>query len=51
MNGFVYVYILESLGPARGFYVGLTDILAARLATCRNAILRVAVAFFRPECR
>ncbi|HWA27238.1 MAG TPA: GIY-YIG nuclease family protein [Lacunisphaera sp.] len=32
MNGFAYVYILESLAPAGGFYVGLTDNLAARLA-------------------
>ncbi|HVZ65483.1 MAG TPA: GIY-YIG nuclease family protein [Lacunisphaera sp.] len=31
MNGFTYVYILESLAPAGGFYVGLTDDLAARL--------------------
>ena len=32
MNGFSYVYILESLAPEGGFYVGLTDDLAARLA-------------------
>jgi putative endonuclease len=31
MNGFSYVYILESLSLAGGFYVGLTDDLAARL--------------------
>ncbi len=33
MNEFVYVYILESLASSGGFYVGLTDDLAARLAT------------------
>ena len=32
MIGFSYVYILESLSPTGGFYVGLTDDLAARLA-------------------
>ena len=32
MKEFDYVYILESLAPAGGFYVGLTDDLAARLA-------------------
>ena len=32
MNGFAYVYILESLVVAGGFYVGLTDDLSARLA-------------------
>ena len=32
MNGFTYVYILESLSVAGGFYVGLTDDPAARLA-------------------
>jgi putative endonuclease len=32
MIGFAYVYILESLTPKGGFYVGLTDDLAARLA-------------------
>lgn len=32
MNGFTYVYILESLAPEGGFYVGLTDDLSARLA-------------------
>jgi predicted GIY-YIG superfamily endonuclease len=32
MNEFVYVYILESLAPTGGFYVGLTDNLSARLA-------------------
>lgn len=31
MNGFSYVYILESLSLDGGFYVGLTDDLAARL--------------------
>jgi putative endonuclease len=31
MHGFSYVYILESLSLAGGFYVGLTDDLAARL--------------------
>ena len=32
MNGFSYVYILESLVPEGGFYVGLTDDLSVRLA-------------------
>jgi putative endonuclease len=32
MEGFHYVYILESLGELGRFYVGLTDDLAARLA-------------------
>ena len=32
MNEFAYVYILESLTTIGGFYVGLTDDLAARLA-------------------
>ena len=32
MNGFVCVYILGSLPAAGGFYAGLTDNLAARLA-------------------
>lgn len=32
MNGFTYVYILESLAPEGGFYVGLTDDLSSRLA-------------------
>ncbi len=32
MNDFAYVYILESLAPTGGFYVGLTDGLTARLA-------------------
>ncbi len=36
MNEFVYVYILESLAPAGGFYVGLTNDLSARL-TNHNA--------------
>ena len=36
MKDFTYVYILESLAPAGGFYVGLTDDLAARL-TKHNA--------------
>lgn len=31
MKDFEYVYILESLAPIGGFYVGLTDDLAARL--------------------
>lgn len=31
MNDFTYVYILESLAPAGGFYVGLTDDLTVRL--------------------
>jgi len=31
MNGFSYVYILESLSLAGGFYVGLTDNITARL--------------------
>ncbi|MBA4138495.1 MAG: excinuclease ABC subunit C [Opitutus sp.] len=33
MNDFAYVYILESLAPSGGFYVGLTDDLAAQLTT------------------
>ncbi|MBI2496800.1 MAG: GIY-YIG nuclease family protein [Opitutae bacterium] len=32
MKEFAYVYILESLASAGGFYVGLTDDLTARLA-------------------
>ena len=32
MNEFAYVYILESLASFGGFYVGLADDLAARLA-------------------
>lgn len=32
MNGFTYVYILESLAPEGSFYVGLTDDLSSRLA-------------------
>ncbi len=32
MKEFAYVYILETLSPSGGFYVGLTDDLAARLA-------------------
>jgi putative endonuclease len=32
MNGFFYVYILESLSDAGGFYVGLTNDLTARLS-------------------
>jgi predicted GIY-YIG superfamily endonuclease len=32
MNGFCYVYILESLSAAGGYYVGLTDDLSSRLA-------------------
>jgi predicted GIY-YIG superfamily endonuclease len=32
MKDFAYVYILESLAVAGGFYVGLTDDLAARLS-------------------
>lgn len=32
MTEFSYVYILESLGSAGGFYVGLTEDLSARLA-------------------
>jgi putative endonuclease len=31
MNGFCYVYILESLHSDGGFYVGMTDDLAGRL--------------------
>ena len=31
MKEFDYVYILESLTPAGGFYIGLTEDLAARL--------------------
>ena len=36
MKGYCYVYILESLAPTGGFYVGLTDDLAGRL-TKHNA--------------
>ena len=36
MNDFAYVYILESLAPKGGFYVGLTENLSARL-TKHNA--------------
>ena len=32
MQGFHYVYILESLGKPAHFYIGLTDDLAERLA-------------------
>ncbi|HEY4247830.1 MAG TPA: GIY-YIG nuclease family protein [Lacunisphaera sp.] len=32
MNGFSYVYILESLSVAGGYYVGLTGNVASRLA-------------------
>ena len=32
MKDFAYVYILESMAPTGGFYIGLTDGLAARLA-------------------
>lgn len=32
MNGFAYVYILESLNRPQSYYVGLTDDLASRLA-------------------
>jgi predicted GIY-YIG superfamily endonuclease len=32
MEGFHYVYILESIGLVGRFYVGLTDDLSARLA-------------------
>lgn len=53
---FAYVYILESLAPAGGFYVGLTDDLLARLtkhnaggvphtAKCRPWRIKTAVAF------
>ena len=31
MKEFAYVYILESLSSAGGFYIGLTDDLATRL--------------------
>jgi predicted GIY-YIG superfamily endonuclease len=31
MNGFSYVYILESLSEVGGYYVGLTDDIANRL--------------------
>ena len=31
MNGFSYVYILESLSDAGGYYTGLTDDIANRL--------------------
>jgi predicted GIY-YIG superfamily endonuclease len=31
MKDFAYVYILESLAPAKGYYVGLTEDLSARL--------------------
>lgn len=36
MKDFAYVYILESLAPEGGFYIGLTDDLSARL-TKHNA--------------
>ncbi len=32
MNGFSYVYVLESLSDAGGYYTGLTDDVANRLA-------------------
>ncbi len=32
MSNYCYVYILESLAPAGGYYVGLTEDLSARLA-------------------
>jgi putative endonuclease len=32
MKEFAYVYILESLAPANGYYVGMTEDLSARLA-------------------
>ncbi|MEO6996347.1 MAG: GIY-YIG nuclease family protein [Lacunisphaera sp.] len=32
MNGFSYVYILEGLSAAGGYYVGMTDDIANRLA-------------------
>ncbi len=32
MNGFSYVYILEGSSAAGGYYVGLTDDIANRLA-------------------
>jgi putative endonuclease len=47
MNGFAYVYILESLASAGGFYVGLTDNLATRLAK-HNAGEVPYTAKFRP---
>jgi putative endonuclease len=47
MNGFAYVYILESLAPAGGFYVGLTEDLSARLAK-HNAGEVPHTAKFRP---
>ena len=56
MNGFSYVHILESLSPTGGFYVGLTDDLAARAvkhneggvphtAKSRPWRIKIAVAF------
>lgn len=32
MKGFSYVYILESMAPQGGYYVGLTENLESRLA-------------------
>ncbi len=56
MNESAYVTILESLASSGGFYVGLTDDLAARLAKhnaggvihtakCRPWRIKTAVAF------
>ena len=47
MQGFHYVYILESLGNAGHYYVGLTDDLPARLAK-HNAGGVAHTARFRP---
>ncbi|MBL9219436.1 MAG: GIY-YIG nuclease family protein [Opitutaceae bacterium] len=49
MKNFAYVYILESLAPAGGFYVGLTDDLAKRLAK-HNAGEVPHTAKSRPWC-
>jgi putative endonuclease len=58
-SGFRYVYLLESGAPQGGFYTGMTDDLAARLAA-HNAgqvsstrrgrpwAIRVAIAFRDP---
>jgi len=58
-SGFRYVYLLESGAPEGGFYTGMTDDLAARLAahnaghvssskSGRPWAIRVAIAFRDP---
>lgn len=47
MNGFSYVYILESTGHPGRFYVGLTDDLTSRLAA-HNSGSDAHTAKFRP---